>query len=112
MLNRQCHQHDRNRSSHPVLQILESHAVQELIRAVSDFFRHEAGANKARGNDSRDKHERRQHRKRHGLRGHKRYEDNGHHEGGREARGQGKEQVNGYRGPVYRTVNRSSILTK
>lgn len=112
MLNRQCNHHNHNRSSHPVLQILESHAVQELIRAVSDFIRHEAGANKARGKDSRDKRDRRQHRKRHELRGHRRYEDDGHQEGGRDARRQGKEQLNGYHGPVYGPVNRSTILTK
>ena len=100
MLNRQCHHYDRNRSSHPVLQILEGHAVQELIRAVSDFFRHEAGANRAGGKDSRDKRDRRQHHKRHGLRGQKRNEDNDYHEGGRDAPRQGKEQVNGYHGPV------------
>ena len=82
-----------------MLQILESHAIQELIRAVSEFFRHQASAKKRESNYCHDKRRRRQHRKgqrRQGPRENERYEDGDCYEDGRDTSDQGCRGMSGY----------------
>lgn len=51
------------RVSDLVLQILESHAIEELIGAITEYFRRQSRGEKAGGTESHDDREHRQHRK-------------------------------------------------
>ena len=103
MPHRQKGRHDRQGGSPLVLQILDSHAIQKLIGAVSEFFGNEAKATKTRSKDWRGTCERRQHRnnqERQRPREHERYEDRGRYGDGRDIRRLGHQGMNVYYGPT------------
>ena len=58
MPNRRYDRYESNGGHHLIIQIVESHAIQDLIKAIGDFFRHGAS-----GKTPRDERECRQHRK-------------------------------------------------
>lgn len=84
MPSRRFDRYESNGGHHLIMQILESHAIQDLIKAISDFFRHGA-----RDKEPRDERECRQHRKEQRRRKPRRrhfYEDGARYEGRREPR--------------------------
>ena len=82
----------------------EKYAIQERIRAVSEFLGDQARAKNIKSKNSYEKRRPRQHRKdqrRQGPRENERYEDSDCYEDGRDTRGQGYHGMSGYQcGPT------------
>ena len=97
MPSRRYDRYESNGGHHLIMQILESPAIQDLIKAISDFFRHEA-----RGKEPRDERECRQYRKEQRRRKpRRRHEDGGRYEGRRVPRRHGRRgRSRDYDGPV------------
>lgn len=97
------------------MQILESHAIQDLITAISEFIRHGARGKNKRAKEPHDEREYRHHCKpqwHQKSQRHRRYDDNGHYEGEREPRRHGQQNLDGYHnGPAYGPIFWSSTLT-
>lgn len=93
------------------LQILDCHAAQDLITAISDFFRYRATGTETKSKDRRDEHEHRQHRKdrqRREPRRYRLYNDNSRCQPGREPRRHGQR---GRNDSVHSPISWSRTLT-
>lgn len=120
MPNRRYDHYENNGRHHLVMQILESNAIQDLIKAISGFFRHRARGKDARGKKAKgkkprdereDRHHRKDQRRRESPR-HRPYDDGDRYGGGTEPRRGGKRGRNSsHDGPAHVLIIRISKLT-